>query len=620
MIQLPAPLEPWRAWLSLFAQDLVKPLGELLLRLDPQIGALRSAPARADALPEGVGSIVQRGPYERLLISEWAYADAEPDEFLRRAANGELMFTGPEPAARMRSRRCVVLFDAGPMQLGAPRLLHLALYILLARRAEQAGALFEWGVLQAATVLKSDAGENSLRALLQARTLIPFDETARSAWEACIDPLHDDLWVIGGPGLNPPRPLRSQVTISSNLLAEQLDVTLQAGHSQRALSLPLPDRDVGVRLLRSRFGARASKAEMRQQDSKPSLLQAPRFGAHGNWMAVAQVDGSVQIFHVPSSTKTQPGKARIVPAPLGASILGAGLFGRSLGVILRAGERLTLRGFGSAGLNDKAVANAPLPVTEQLRIPSQLGAWLPTFFVIDTSNVTALPGDPARPWDLKGKVEKSHVLVVDVDGNLTCWSNEQVRNAGVSETSPVTVRTVADRVLGAAQFNHRVYYVRSLQAAGEICAWNATNDDTILGTLPYSCKEVHFGDAHSWHLVSAGLLAVKRDDNKWWVGKQQHWEPIAIDDGAQVLGVARSHHHGANGLVVLGTDRRTIEFRSARASRVLIESAEPIAQASLNPVNGDIAWIGSRTRRVFVQGLDESSPYLQVMSEEAHVE
>jgi hypothetical protein len=620
MMQLPVPLEPWRAWLSLFAADLVIPLGDFLLRLDPQIGTLRSAPARTDALPEGVGSIVQRGPYERLLITEWAYADAEPDEFLRRAANGELMFTGPEPAARRRSRRCVVLFDAGPMQLGAPRLLHLALYILLARRAEEAGAVFEWGVLQDAPILNGQADINGLRALLKARTLRLFDSDARSAWEACIDPLHDDLWVIGGAGLQAPGPLRTQVTISSNLITDQLDVTLQSAQSQRVLSLPLPNSEVGVRLLRSRFGSSASMAELRQLKSKPSLLQAPRFAAHGNWVAVPQVDGSVQLFHVPSSTKTQPGKARTVSAAQGSSILGAGIFGRAFGTILRADNQLMLSGFGSAGLNDKAVKDVALPTTEHFRIDAQLGDWLPVFFVSESKKVTAMPGDPARPWDLKGMVEKSNVFLLDVAGNLVCWSNQQVRNAGVTETSPLAVRTVAAQVLGAAQFDRSLYYVRSLADVTEICTWNSANGSTTLATLPYLCKAVHMGDANSWNTFTVGLLAVKAEKDEWFVGKQQKWQTIVIDDGAKVLGVAFSRRQGTNGLVVLGPDRRTIEFRSCREARAVIESAEPIAQASLNPVNGDIAWTGSRTRRVFVQGIDEISPFLQVMSEEAHVE
>src|SRR5207249_6830439 len=75
-------------------------------------------------------------------------AGEAPDEFTRRAAMGEhafLQVARREPAG---ARVSVALFDGGPNQLGAPRLVHLAALIVLARRAEVAGAPFAWGVAQ----------------------------------------------------------------------------------------------------------------------------------------------------------------------------------------------------------------------------------------------------------------------------------------------------------------------------------------------------------------------------------------------------------------------------------------------------------------------------------------
>ena len=42
----------------------------------------------------------------------------------------------------------VLLFDTGPLQLGAPRLAHLALWIAHTRRAELVGARLLWGSVQ----------------------------------------------------------------------------------------------------------------------------------------------------------------------------------------------------------------------------------------------------------------------------------------------------------------------------------------------------------------------------------------------------------------------------------------------------------------------------------------
>ena len=110
MTALPAPLEPWTLWLNLFPAELVPAVGALLLRLDPLVGKLNTATLARGADPDGLGNIVRRGHYERLLLSEWAIADVEPDEFIRRAGSGELLFNGPEPAVHQRSldRKSVV--------------------------------------------------------------------------------------------------------------------------------------------------------------------------------------------------------------------------------------------------------------------------------------------------------------------------------------------------------------------------------------------------------------------------------------------------------------------------------------------------------------------------------
>src|SRR5687768_17876785 len=39
-------------------------------------------------------------------------------------------------------------FDAGPNQLGSPRIAQIAALIVLSRRAEAAGVRFAWGILQ----------------------------------------------------------------------------------------------------------------------------------------------------------------------------------------------------------------------------------------------------------------------------------------------------------------------------------------------------------------------------------------------------------------------------------------------------------------------------------------
>ncbi len=62
MIELPRPLEPWRAWLALLCPDLVEPLGTLLLQLHPLLGRLNPAANRDNGPPVGIGNIVRPVP------------------------------------------------------------------------------------------------------------------------------------------------------------------------------------------------------------------------------------------------------------------------------------------------------------------------------------------------------------------------------------------------------------------------------------------------------------------------------------------------------------------------------------------------------------------------------
>ncbi|HSF40711.1 MAG TPA: hypothetical protein VLT87_13030, partial [Thermoanaerobaculia bacterium] len=138
-VELPRPLAPWRPWLAIFPRDLALSLGPVLQRLSFAVGPLRMERASGEGDPDGFDGLAQRGPYERLLPSEWLLADEAPEEFLRRAAGGEHTFLHLARPVPGGSHLSVALFDAGPGQLGSPRIAQLAALIVLARRAEAAG-------------------------------------------------------------------------------------------------------------------------------------------------------------------------------------------------------------------------------------------------------------------------------------------------------------------------------------------------------------------------------------------------------------------------------------------------------------------------------------------------
>src|SRR5262245_20389855 len=197
-MELPEALRPWATELAVFPRDLALSLGPLLRRLSAAIGPLRTTRHSLLGEVDGFDGLAHRGSYERLLMSEWLFAEEMPDEFLRRAATGEhtfLRLARPEPDG---SRASVALFDAGPSQIGSPRVALLAALIVLARRAAAARARFSWGILQRPDVpIASEVNADTLSWLCEARTAVESTEADMRKWFERIGPpaKSDDLWL-----------------------------------------------------------------------------------------------------------------------------------------------------------------------------------------------------------------------------------------------------------------------------------------------------------------------------------------------------------------------------------------------------------------------------------------
>src|SRR5688572_8857308 len=201
MSELPRPLQRWTQALALFPRHLALELGAWLPRLHGALGPMRARSAAGTDEPDGFDGLTRRGPYERLLAAEWALAEEHPDEFARRATSGEHAFFRLAFRAPSGQRRCLVLLDSGPSQLGTPRLAHLAALVVLEQRAAEARSEFLWGVMQQPpgrflTGITQSAVEHWMRA----RT--PEEPTPEDLLEwreafGRIEP-DDELWVLGG--------------------------------------------------------------------------------------------------------------------------------------------------------------------------------------------------------------------------------------------------------------------------------------------------------------------------------------------------------------------------------------------------------------------------------------
>jgi hypothetical protein len=603
-MQLPVQLEPWRIWLTLLAPDLVEAVGALLLRLDPLVGKLSSSARDAQDAPAGVGDIVLRGNYERMLMSEWLIADAEPDEFLRRAANNELLFTGPEPTVHKRSRLCIALFDVGPTQLGEPRLAHLAMFILLSRRAEEAGAQFLWGVLQMPGKLTAEVGAAGLRGLFGARTLNAASEADLTQWgEALATAGADasDNWLVAGTRACAlaPKVISSRIGITRDLLQPRLRVELTQRRSRREAVLPLPDPAQAVRLLRDPFQPLAPLGRIRHMEGRPSLKQAPRFSLTGGSLAVPQLDGGIAVYQVPQSPRVKPGKARLHKPFAGGNVLGTCVHKKAVGLLAAKDSEMVFSGlegtnFGGAG------DRAPRPDNGVLQAPVGLGRWLPLFHHMIS----------------EGRRRVARVCLLDQRQTLVAWSFVDVRN------SPPSFDMIAEDVLGVAQFGNMLTYAKLENSHTCIYRWNMVSMQTQkVGSVPLIGRSVIFGGGSGWFGggTGHGVLAVQVNDTEWWLGNDKSTQIITLPDGGTVIGVYSptrpgnpAHVEGSQNLLVLQAGRKKI-YRVGKEGRTnVVDCPAGIAQVAWSANAGHLAWI-TNEREMFVRRLDMEQPLLHVI-------
>ncbi|MFO0714682.1 MAG: protein kinase [Sandaracinus sp.] len=411
MIALPNALARWEAELRWLSPELVASLAPMLPRLALALGPLRRS-RRDTGEPDGYGRLSRRGPFDRMLASQWALLDELPEDFLRRASSHELLFFELARAEPHGGERSIALFDAGPSSLGTPRLAHLAALVVLARRAAEAGVPFFWGTLREPR-LSPFVGEDSVRQLLASRTPFRATDDDLDAWRATL--------AVDEPptrGANVPRARASTdarrragddlvvladaeslalararlggsvggLVVRTELAAARDAITLEVSRAReplRVVALPLPDGPSCVRLLRDPFPARArpaptsvrgaeadSETWSAQLDDTPSLADGIVFSRDGRKVIVRARSGRIVVLAAPD---TSSGGRVFVRSLADARVLHAvGTAGRRV-VQLIEDKRGTLRicelRGGARDLDELALAGI-----EQLRQPSSLRA------------------------------------------------------------------------------------------------------------------------------------------------------------------------------------------------------------------------------------------------------
>ncbi|WP_043615951.1 hypothetical protein [Chromobacterium violaceum] len=400
---------PWHDCLNGFSAELATELGELLRRLAPALGVHHDASRGDELAAQGLDDLRRRGSYQRLLASEWLLSDEVPDEFLRRAASGEHLFLSPAPRERQADRRIVALFHAGSWQLGAPRLAHLALCILLDRRARAAGGEFHWGSLQAPGEWRQGAAPDALKQLLRARAYRNFDAQLYQAWldDLSTRPAADECWLVGYPldqqGLLAPQ-FTHQADIAPTLRGDALRVAIRDRRGERALKLPLPSGDAGLALLQGRF--QAGQATVRTETRRFSLRHAPLLSPNGLHVAVSLQGGyAALMLPVDKPGQTSKQKARQLQWHRAGTLLARAFTAKTLGAVVQRGAQLSCLQFPRIG-------KVPLPQQAEFH---------------------ASPGSSTlldAAW-LPGK-SGGRLYLRDLNGNLVYWES-----GGAAGTAPM---------------------------------------------------------------------------------------------------------------------------------------------------------------------------------------
>lgn len=591
-MQLPEALQPWRQWLEWFAPQHLPLFADLLGRLNPVLGPLRGRQQGGVPEPDGVGDLQRRGPYERLLSSEWLLADEVPDEFMRRAVGGEHMFLAPQYRAREANRLIVVLFDAGPLQWGAARLVHIALLMLLARRAEEAGAQLRWGILQGAPVLHAFDSAGQLKRLLKARTyesVAPAHWHAWQEWLAVQGETLGECWTVGQRlPKDTSKTCTHRVQVQRSLDGQSLSFELQAGSVRRVL-LPMPDEGRAVQLLKGQFDdeGQAPPSKLANGVPRVALTLPPVISSAGNYVALRMLhEPGMVVIKLPHKNQKKSLEVRRRLWGKHQRVLSTTFHHRSLGAVLSDNDSLTF-------WNIPGMPTVEKPNREELQLPPGTATFLPSVWLHSQNSV--------------------RVYLLDSQGRLAYWKSRELCR-------------VADDVMSLVQVDPlTIAYARS--EGGQIVAYSGSADGLrtnghAVGSAA-GVSQVLLAANFYWRQYCGGcaLLTTEGGHQSWRLVTHESFpkkhEQIDLAPGWKAIGLHYTYaQRPAYSLVLLGPNQHSVGLYAEGQQRTLFTTSAPIARGSFCPMSGLIAVL-TTDRELLVYSVGERTMRLQVMCNQA---
>jgi hypothetical protein len=559
---LPAPLKPWAAQLSLLQRELALALAPAIQRLSMSIGPLADAQSQPTGAPDGYDGVARKGSYERLLITEWLFADEAPEEFLRRAAEGEHLFSRVAVREPHHARRCLVLFDAGPSQLGAPRIAHLAAFIAFASRCEAARATLTWGVLQTpTTTLREGFGKSEAEALLKARTSREATPADLSRWLEGLGHRADDVWLVGGPELlSSPAAAKVQQVEVRELMepgVRALEVKVRRGSRVRqTVKLELPAPAICASLLRAPFLVEKPKPPT-ATTARPS--HGLVFSASGNRLFTRGPNGEFISFALPIGIGATVKQAIFQPPALERVIAG----GWHRGLVC-----ITAR-YDATGRITRLVVYSLTKRGERKGEPA--------LFEVPSAGPFPVPEGTFGDVAVLSFAGKRKLMIVLAGRAFTLDDGRIIESR--------------DRVLAHTQRSERVMLL-TLDEEGRRQVRSIFSNGTEVATLVegLGATRAYFAGGMRSPLPILGLGEMATSPRWTLVDHSRLSFGIEVPEGGTVMGITMPSTWVA-GLLVLTADKKRLLHVSAQGTQVVIETENEIVEVATDYEFPRAAWL-----------------------------
>lgn len=554
--------------LDIFPREVALALGPLVRRLASAIGEWRSLPEKGLVEPDGFAGLSRRGHYERLLTTEWLLAEEAPLEFLRRAAQGEHAFLQIARRDPQNAGFCAVLCDAGPNQLGSPRIAQMAALLVLGRRALAANARFGWGILQQPGVLHGELTPAMLALFLNARGAAEATAQNIQDWREFLAAqstprASEEHWWLGGAHLKSWSQQESLLLLDDPLELETRAVDaaiLAPAVPQRALRLELPEDKLCARLLRDPFLITTARPQGEAALANSSGLILTYAGSK---LLIRTADEDVLAYAIPRYPQENQVSRRRYQVHHGFKALAAGREGKTLRIVglKESGEGVVLS-YGGKQAKTEAYFDWPA-MPEELKSSYPWSGYLGACYNL-----------PADSRHLAALLPGGHLIML--------WANEGRYEIVQHHTDVVALHRNAAHLVCAAQISPEEFVRRRLGTHSTLESWRLTGPSG-------ACTRVVTGYPGEVTPERSGFWAT--DDGAGWQVLHQGAEPVVdVPQGSEVCGCMML---GADppepALVALDARGGISLVQSERVESLTLPSAR-IVEATVGPTAPNIAY------------------------------